>query len=107
MDRGLDPAAERERGGGERGGLLSDEEPGLTGCLDRGLLDGGNGCVEFFDGGCGDGDEAGEAEDAVGLNPFRRSSRYESRPVARGRGQGDWSDHDEQQEASHPGAGRP
>ncbi|GAA1391827.1 hypothetical protein GCM10009599_11350 [Luteococcus peritonei] len=42
-----------------------------------------------------------------GLTPFRRSSRYESRPVARGRGQGDWSDHDEQQEASHPGAGRP
>ncbi|XIH80640.1 hypothetical protein E7740_00090 [Micrococcus luteus] len=37
-----------------------------------------------------------------GLTPFRRSSRYESRPVARGRGQGDWSDHDEQQEASHP-----
>ena len=44
---------------------------------------------------------------AFGLTPFRRSSRYESRPVARGRGQGDWSDHDEQQEASHPGAGRP
>lgn len=44
---------------------------------------------------------------AVGLTPFCRSSRYESRPVARGRGQGDWSDHDEQQEASHPGAGRP
>ena len=43
----------------------------------------------------------------TGLTPFRRSSRYESRPVARGRGQGDWSDHDEQQEASHPGAGRP
>lgn len=43
----------------------------------------------------------------AGLTPFRRSSRYESRPVARGRGQGDWSDHDEQQEASHPGAGRP
>ncbi|TKD61452.1 daunorubicin/doxorubicin resistance ABC transporter ATP-binding protein DrrA, partial [Micrococcus luteus] len=42
-----------------------------------------------------------------GLTPFRRSSRYESRPVARGRGQGDWSDHDEQQEASHPRAGRP
>ncbi|MBN9199767.1 MAG: AAA family ATPase [Microbacterium ginsengisoli] len=42
-----------------------------------------------------------------GLTPFRRSSRYESRPVVRGRGQGDWSDHDEQQEASHPGAGRP
>ena len=31
-----------------------------------------------------------------GLTPFRRSSRYESRPVARGGGQGDWSDHDEQ-----------
>ena len=44
---------------------------------------------------------------AIGLTPFRRSSRYEGRPVARGRGQGDWSDHDEQQEASHPGAGRP
>ncbi|WP_409048483.1 recombinase family protein [Microbacterium sp. HA-8] len=44
---------------------------------------------------------------AIGLTPFRRSSRYESRPVVRGRGQGDWSDHDEQQEASHPGAGRP
>ncbi|MCK0440262.1 hypothetical protein MUG78_12580 [Gordonia alkaliphila] len=47
------------------------------------------------------------APGASGLTPFRRSSRYESRPVARGRGQGDWSDHDEQQEASHPGAGRP
>ena len=46
-------------------------------------------------------------ERSSGLTPFRRSSRYESRPVARGRGQGDWSDHDEQQEASHPGAGRP
>ncbi|WP_156454783.1 ATP-binding protein, partial [Microbacterium sp. Leaf347] len=34
---------------------------------------------------------------ALGLTPFRRSSRYESRPVVRGRGQGDWSDHDEQQ----------
>ena len=44
---------------------------------------------------------------AFGLTPFRRSSRYESRLVVRGRGQGDWSDHDEQQEASHPGAGRP
>ena len=43
----------------------------------------------------------------IGLTPFLRSGRYESRPVARGRGQGDWSDHDEQQEASHSGAGRP
>lgn len=31
-----------------------------------------------------------------GLTPFRRSGRYASRPVARGGGQGDWSDHDEQ-----------
>ena len=31
-----------------------------------------------------------------GLTPFLRSGRYESRPVARGGGQGDWSDHDEQ-----------
>ena len=61
----LDPAAERERGGGERGGLLSDEEPGLAGGLDRGLLDGGDGGVEFFDGGCGDGDEAAVAQHAV------------------------------------------
>ena len=60
-----DPAAQRERGGGERGCLLADEEPGLAGGLDRGLLDGGDGGVEFFDGGCGDGDEAGVAEDAV------------------------------------------
>ncbi|MTE24492.1 GtrA family protein [Microbacterium sp. ZXX196] len=43
----------------------------------------------------------------LGLTPFRRSGGSESRPVVRGRGQGDWSDHDEQQEASHPGAGRP
>ena len=42
-----------------------------------------------------------------GLTPFRRSGGSESRPVARGRGQGDWSDHVKQQEASHPGAGRP
>ena len=48
-----------------------------------------------------------ERRNPGGLTPFRRSSRYESRPVVRGRGQGDWSDHDEQQEASHPGAGRP
>ncbi|MCG7415846.1 peptidase E, partial [Microbacterium aurum] len=41
----------------------------------------------------------------LGLTPFCRSSRCVSRPVARGFGQGDWSDHDEQQEASHPGAG--
>ncbi|WP_206660984.1 recombinase family protein, partial [Propioniciclava flava] len=52
-------------------------------------------------------DETLQQRSAGGLTPFRRSSRYESRPVARGRGQGDWSDHDEQQEASHPGAGRP
>ena len=45
--------------------MLADEEPGLAGGLDRCLLDGGDGCVEFFDGGCGDGDEAGVAEDAV------------------------------------------
>ena len=44
---------------------------------------------------------------AGGLTPFFRSGGSESRPVARGRGQGDWSDHDEQQEASHPRAGRP
>ena len=41
-----------------------------------------------------------------GLIPFRRSSRCESRPVARGCGQGDRSDHVEQQELSHSGAGR-
>lgn len=51
--------------------------------------------------------EEWEVLEPGGLTPFCRSSRYESRPVARGRGQGDWSDHDEQQEASHPGAGRP
>ena len=45
--------------------MLSDEEPGFAGGLDRGLLDCGHGCVEVFDGGCGDGDEAGVAEDAV------------------------------------------
>ena len=42
-----------------------------------------------------------------GLTPFGRSGGCVSRPVARGSGQGDWSDHDEQQEASHSGAGRP
>jgi len=45
--------------------------------------------------------------ETVGLTPFGRSGGCVSRPVARGSGQGDWSDHDEQQEASHPGAGRP
>lgn len=44
--------------------------------------------------------------EGVGLTPFLRSGGSESRPVARGRGQGDWSDHDEQQEAAFPGAGR-
>ena len=43
----------------------------------------------------------------VGLTPFFRSGGSGSRPVARGCGQGDWSDHVEHQEASHPGAGRP
>lgn len=43
----------------------------------------------------------------IGLTPFGRSGGCVSRPVARGSGQGDWSDHDEQQEASHSGAGRP
>ena len=33
---------------------------------------------------------------AYGLTPFRRSGGSESRPVARGFGQGDWSDHVEQ-----------
>ncbi|MCT2992287.1 daunorubicin/doxorubicin resistance ABC transporter ATP-binding protein DrrA, partial [Propionibacterium freudenreichii] len=42
-----------------------------------------------------------------GLTPSGRSGGCVSRPVARGSGQGDWSDHDEQQEASHSGAGRP
>ena len=42
-----------------------------------------------------------------GLTPFCRSGGSGSRPVARGCGQGDWSDHVEHQEASHPGAGRP
>lgn len=59
------PPAERERRGDEHGGLLADEEPGLAGGLGRCLLDGGDGGVEFFDGWCGDGDEAGVAEDAV------------------------------------------
>ena len=36
------------------------------------------------------------AADVNGLTPFLRSGRYASRPVARGGGQGDWSDHDEQ-----------
>ena len=44
---------------------------------------------------------------ATGLTPSGRSGGCVSRPVARGSGQGDWSDHDEQQEASHSGAGRP
>ncbi|TFH97941.1 hypothetical protein E4A49_11055 [Micrococcus lylae] len=34
--------------------------------------------------------------DSLGLTPFRRSGGSESRPVARGFGQGDWSDHVEQ-----------
>ena len=45
--------------------MLADEEPGLAGCLDRGLLDSGNGGVEFLHGGCGYSDEAGVAQDAV------------------------------------------
>ena len=35
----------------------------------------------------------------TGLTPFFRSGGSGSRPVARGCGQGDWSDHVEQQEA--------
>lgn len=45
--------------------MLADEELGLTGCSDHCLLDSGDGGVEFLDGGRGDGDEAGAAEDAV------------------------------------------
>ena len=41
----------------------------------------------------------------IGLTPFCRSSHCESCPVARGFGQGDWTDHDKQKEASHAGAG--
>lgn len=59
------PTAERERGGGEHGGLLADEEPGLARRLDGRLFDGGDRCVEFLDGGCGDGDDVGVAEDAM------------------------------------------
>ena len=44
---------------------MADEESGFAGGLDGGLFDGGDGGVEFFDGGCGDGDEAGVAQDAV------------------------------------------
>ena len=40
--------------------------------------------------------DTGRASNGGGLIPFRRSGRYASRPVARGGGQGDWSDHDEQ-----------
>ena len=61
----LDPTAERKRGGCERGCLLADEQPGLTRRLNRGLLNRGDGGVEFLDGGRGDCDEAGVAEDAV------------------------------------------
>lgn len=61
----LHPTEERERGGGKRCSLLIDEESGLTRCLDRGLPNGRDSGVEFLDGGCGDGDEAGVAEDAV------------------------------------------
>lgn len=59
------PPAERERGGGEHSGLLADEEPGPARRLDGRLFDGGDRCVEFLDGGCGDGDDVGVAEDAV------------------------------------------
>ncbi|MEU2205635.1 N-6 DNA methylase [Microbacterium oleivorans] len=52
-------------------------------------------------------DQMSRNEYGSGLTPFRRSGGSESGPVARSRGQGDWSDHVEQQEASHPGAGRP
>ena len=42
--------------------------------------------------------------EGCGLTPSGRSGGCVSRPVARGSGQGDWSDHYEQQESSHPGA---
>ena len=45
--------------------MLADEEPGFAGGLDRGLLNGGDGGIEFLDGRCGDGDEADVAKDAV------------------------------------------
>lgn len=61
----LDPAAQRWRGGDERGRLLSDEEPGFEGGLDGGLLDGGDGGVELGLGVGGDADQPGVAEDAV------------------------------------------
>src|SRR5690625_2962119 len=59
------PPAEWQCGGSERCGLLADKEAGLARRLDRGLLDGGDGGVEFFHSGGGDGDQAGVAQDAV------------------------------------------
>jgi len=44
---------------------LSGEESGFAVGLDGGLFEGGDVGVEVFDGFCGDGDEAGVAQDAV------------------------------------------
>ena len=63
-------------GGGDRGDTGESGEAG-AGSEPLGVVAGGD-----QERRCGDS----------GLTPFRRSSRYESRPVARGRGQGDWSD---------------
>ena len=45
--------------------MLSGEDPGFGVGLDRGLFEGGDVGVEVFDGFCGDGDQAGVAQDAV------------------------------------------
>lgn len=63
--KGPEAAAERERGGGERGGLLADQAAGLAGGLDGGLLDRSDRGVQLGGGVGGDGDQASEAEDPV------------------------------------------
>ena len=43
----------------------ADEQPGLAGRLDGGLLDSGGSRLQVVFGGCGDGDESGVAADAA------------------------------------------
>lgn len=55
--------------------MLSGEESGFAVSLNGGLFEGGDVTVEVFDGFCGDGDEAGVAQDAVACGEVGRSER--------------------------------
>ena len=65
--RSADLSRERQRRGGIRPGLLTDQPPRLASALDRSAFHLGDGGVELVDGRRGDDDEAGEADVGVAV----------------------------------------